>query len=60
MEDRIIFAMVVIAIVAMLQGIAWACGLNGQIWAFTSLIIGAIAGAILGFTYTPKTTKTGK
>ena len=47
MSDKFIFAMYVIGIVTVLQGIAWFLGINGQIWAFTSLVIGVIAGAVL-------------
>jgi len=41
--------MFVIAIIAILQGGAWYSGHNGTVFAFTSLIIGAIVGSILGF-----------
>ena len=49
--EKIHFGMFVIAVVAILQGIAWLTGRNGTIFAFTSLIIGAVTGAILGFTF---------
>lgn len=41
--------MYVIGVVAALQGLAWITGRNGQVFAFTSLVIGAISGTILGF-----------
>lgn len=49
MNEKTIFAMFSISIVASLQVIAWYCGFNGAIFAFTSLIIGGIVGSILGF-----------
>lgn len=49
MNEKIIFAMFVIAVVATMQGVAWYVGFNGTVFAFTSLIIGAIAGSVLGF-----------
>jgi len=48
MESKHKFAMYVIGIVALLQGCAWATGKNGQVFAFTSLVIGSVAGIILG------------
>ncbi len=57
MQDKMIFAIFVIFIVALLQAAAWTFGINGQVWSFTSLIIGAVAGAILGFSYTAKAGK---
>jgi len=51
MNDKTIFAMFVIAIVAILQGIAWLVGYNGAVFAFTSLIIGLASGAVLGFKF---------
>ena len=44
-----IFGMFVIAIVAGLQVVAWVMGFNGAVFAFTSLIIGSVAGTVLGF-----------
>lgn len=52
--DKLTFSLVVIVIVATLQGIAWGLGFNGQVFAFTSLIIGAITGSALGFTISSK------
>ena len=51
MNEKTIFAMYVIAIVAINQGIAWFLGFNGAVWAFTSLIIGLTSGAVLGFKF---------
>ena len=55
--DKTTFAIIVICIVAGLQALAWGLGINGAVFNFTSLIIGAIAGAILGFSYTAKASK---
>jgi hypothetical protein len=41
--------MFIIYIVASLQVYAWSNGLNGTVFAFTSLIIGGVAGSLLGF-----------
>jgi len=49
--DKDKFALTVIGTVAVLQGIAWFCGFNGQVFAFTSLIIGSITGSVLGFSF---------
>lgn len=49
--DKLKFGMYVIGIVATLQGIAWITGHNGAIFNFTSLVIGGVAGTLLGFTY---------
>jgi len=49
MNDNTIFAIFTIGCVTAMQIIAWAVGFNGQVWAFTSLLIGLIAGSILGF-----------
>jgi hypothetical protein len=49
MKDKLIFGMYAIGIVAGLQVFAWYMGLNGRIFAFTSLCIGATVGALLGF-----------
>jgi len=48
-SERFIFGMFVIGIVAGLQVVAWCVGFNGQVFAFTSLIIGLTAGSLLGF-----------
>ena len=53
--DKYIFGMFVIGIAAALQGAAWALGKNGLVFAFTSLIIGSVAGSILGFQFGKKT-----
>jgi len=45
------FGLGVIGIVAILQSLAWICGFNGQVFAFTSLVIGGISGTILGFSF---------
>lgn len=49
MNEKIIFAMFVIGVVASLQVYAWHSSYNGAVFAFTSLIIGLVAGSILGF-----------
>lgn len=54
MNDKQQFAAIVISVVAILQGIAWIVGINGAVWAFTSLVIGLVAGSILGFTVNVK------
>jgi len=51
MNEKIIFAMFVIGVVAALQSVAWYIGFNGAVFAFTSLIMGTIAGSILGFSF---------
>ena len=51
MNDKTMFAVVVVLCVSALQGIAWYLGFNGQVFAFTSLIIGLTAGSILGFSF---------
>jgi len=43
------FGVIVIIIVAVIQLMAWYSGHNGQVFAFTSLIVGLIAGKLLGF-----------
>lgn len=55
MKETTIFAIIVIVIVAYLQSMAWLCGFNGSVFAFTSLIIGLSAGTILGFKFTHTT-----
>ena len=51
MNEKTIFAMFVIGVVATLQGVAWYVGYNGTVFAFSSLIIGLISGSILGFSF---------
>lgn len=51
LDQKIKFSMFLIAVVAGLQGVAWYLGYNGQVFAFTSLIIGLTAGSVLGFTF---------
>jgi len=51
MKDKLKVGCYVIAIVAGLQLYAWHTGHDGQVFAFTSLVIGAIAGTMMGFTY---------
>jgi len=46
---KYIYAIIVTVIVASMQIYAWSCGINGAVFAFTSLVIGAVAGSILGF-----------
>ena len=48
---KTVFAMFVISIVAILQVVAWLMGFNGQVFAFTSLIIGLVTGSCLGFPF---------
>jgi len=49
MEDKYIIALVIIGLCSVTQWVAWYIGVNGQVFAFTSLIIGAIAGSLFGF-----------
>ena len=49
--NKTTFAMFVISVVAILQGMAWVMGFNGAVFAFTSLVIGLVSGAVLGFTF---------
>jgi len=51
MNEKTLFAMFIIAIVASLQMSAWYMGFNGAVFAFTSLIIGLSAGTVLGFKF---------
>jgi len=51
MNDKTIFAIFFISVVAILQVVAWIMGFNGQVFAFTSLIIGLASGAVLGFKF---------
>jgi len=48
---KIFFSMYVIGVVALLQMVAWTLEFDGTVFAFTSLLIGAIAGSILGFSF---------
>lgn len=43
------FGAYAVTIVAAIQVIAWQLGKNGQVFAFTCLIIGGIVGSIFGF-----------
>lgn len=52
------FAGFVIGVTGIMQGIAWYSGHNGQVFAFTSLVIGGITGAILGIDFGIKKNKT--
>jgi len=47
--DKLQFGLGVCGIVAVMQGVSWICGHNGQVFALTSLIIGGVVGAIFGF-----------
>lgn len=49
---------IIIAIVAGIQGFAWYLGKDGQVFAFTCLVIGGIAGALFGFSITKKSSGT--
>jgi len=49
-----VFGLVTIVIIAILQLSAWYSGLNGVVFAFTSLCIGSIVGAIFGFKWSNK------
>ena len=51
LNEKTIFAMFVIVVVAIIQGYAWYIGVDGQVFAFTSLVIGLAAGSILGFSF---------
>ena len=51
MNEKTIFGIVICCLVTVLQLVAWCMGFNGQIFAFTSLIIGLTAGAVLGFKF---------
>lgn len=51
MNDKTKFGMFVIGVVALLQIIAWCFNFNGQVFAFTSLIIGLVTGVILDFKF---------
>lgn len=45
------FGALVIVVCAILQGVAWATGHNGAVTGGIMLIIGSVAGSILGFAY---------
>ena len=47
MDDKTVFAIIAICLVTFIQLVAWHGGHNGQVFAFTSLIIGLIVGKIL-------------
>ncbi len=51
MDEKKQFALVAICIVSAVQCFAWYGGHNGQVFAFTSLVIGGIVGSILGFSF---------
>jgi len=53
MDDtlKVKFAVYVIGIIAAIQGGAWYFGHNGQVFAFTSLVIGLTVGSVLGFSF---------
>ena len=51
MDQRFQFGCVVVVVSAGLQSFAWYLGFNGQVFAFTSLIIGLTAGSLLGFSF---------
>lgn len=54
MDEKFIFGMFTVSIVTIIQLVAWYLGYNGQVFAFTSLIIGLISGSLLGFTFNIK------
>ena len=54
LEAKHIFGMFAIGTVALIQGIAWATGHNGTVFALTSAVIGGVTGTILGFGYAKK------
>lgn len=47
MNDKQQFATILIILTASMQITAWIMNKNGAVWAFTSLVIGLVAGAIL-------------
>ena len=51
MNEKTVFAIYIISVVAVLQVVAWLMGFNGAVFAFTSLIIGLSAGVVLGFKF---------
>lgn len=57
MNEKLIFGMYAITIVAILQGVAWYVGFNGQMFALTALVIGGVIGSIFGFSIKPKPTE---
>jgi len=48
------FGMYAIGVVSVLQGVAWLCGHDGQVFALTSAVIGGVTGVILGFSIAKK------
>lgn len=54
--DKLTFGGIAIVVVGSIQVSAHACGVNGQVFAFTSLVIGAVIGAGLGIKLTMKKT----
>ena len=46
MNVKYIIALVLIGLCSVTQWVAWAFHYNGQVFAFTSLIIGAIVGSL--------------
>lgn len=46
--NKYVFGMYLIGVVAVLQGIAWLLGKDGAVFAFTSAVIGAVGGILLG------------
>lgn len=55
--DKYQFGLIAIAIVGSLQCVAWLTHKNGQIFAFTSLVIGLVIGKILDIKYPKETLK---
>lgn len=49
MEEKTIIGLVGITAVTALQVIAWSAGLDGAVFALTSLVIGGVVGATYGF-----------
>ncbi len=56
-ESKLTFAAIVIVCITSIQICAFIFGFNGQVFAFTSLIIGGIVGSIFGFSITKKAGK---
>ena len=54
MNDKVIFGIVTVCCVTIMQVVAWDLGFTGQVFSFTSLIIGLVAGSILGFSFNIK------
>ena len=57
MEEKYAIALIIIGCMTVLQISAWIIGANGQVFAFTSLIIGGIAGSLFGFSLSSKVSK---